>query len=65
MGTHVSVTGSERVSPESLTKERGHGRPETYFTSQGYVTQSTGRLKQEVKTTVFLVAKTKLAFTGP
>lgn len=47
-----------------MTKERRHGCPETYFTSQGCVTQSTLRLKQEVKTTVFLVTKPKLAFIG-
>lgn len=45
-----------------MTKERRHSCPETYFTSQGCVTQSTLRLKQEVKTTVFLVTKPKLAF---
>lgn len=64
-GIHVSVMGSRKVSHESLTKERGHGRPETYFTSQGYVTQSTLKLKQEVKSIAFHVAKPKLDFVGP
>lgn len=58
----MCVTGSRKVSHESLIEERGDGHTETYFTSQGHVTQITSKLKQEVKSTVFHVTKPKLDF---